>query len=307
MYWWPRHIGVDWGHKHNAAAYWLAQNQDTSRLEVYRELVQAGLGSEQLGARIAAASIPDLMGQPEMTIPLYLSHDAFAKRDVTRTTAELVQKGLETVLGSGTTVLLGAGSVVAAQDPEITDIALGFDQNASIIIHPAGRERVGVWQYLRSLLRFTPLMDLGQPNAEYARQLLEQPDGFIKYEAYLAAFAKKEEVLPGILIWDNCPMLIEALSSAIHDDNKPEDILEDGKLHSNDELDALRHALMMMQRIQNSIPYREYMAARLKRAEGYSDDPNIMGQVWRKANSGLSSRNMPWRTPSVYRGQAREG
>jgi hypothetical protein len=84
-------------------------------------------------------------------------------------------------------------------------------------------------------------------------------------------------------------MLIEALSSAIHDDNKPEDILEDGKLHSNDELDALRHALMMMQRIQNSIPYREYMAARLKRAEGYSDDPNIMGQVWRKANADYQS------------------
>jgi hypothetical protein len=289
MYWWPRHIGVDWGHKHNAAAYWVAQNQDTTRLEVYRELVQAGLGSEQLGARIAAASIPDLVGQPEMTIPLYLSHDAFAKRDVTRTTAELVQKGLETVLGSGTTVLLGSGSVVAEQDPEITDIALGFDRQASIIIHPAGRERVGVWQYLRSLLRFTPLMDLGTPNAEYARKLLEEPDGFIKYEQYLSAFIKKVETLPGILIWDNCPMLIEALSSAIHDDNKPEDILEDGKLHSNDELDALRHVLMMMQRIQNSVPYREYMAARLKRAEGYSDDPNIMGQVWRKANRDYQS------------------
>lgn len=285
MYWWPRHIGVDWGHKHNAAAYWVAQNQDTTRLEVYRELVQAGLGSEQLGAKIANMSIPDLMGQPDLSIPLYLSHDAFAKRDVTKTTAELVQKGLETVLGAGSTVLLGNGSNIGAHDQETIDIAMGFDAQASIIIHPAGRERVGVWQYLRALLRWLPLMDLGEPNPEYARQLLEQEDGFNKYERYMAAFVKKAEVLPGILIWDNCPRLIEALSSAIHDDNKPEDILEDGKLHSNDELDALRHVLMMMQRLVNSIPYREYMAARMNKASAYSDDPNVMGQIWRKANA----------------------
>jgi hypothetical protein len=291
MPWWPRHIGVDWGFKHNAAAYWLCQNQDDSRIHVYRELVQSGLGAEQLGAKIANESIPDLLGQPDTQIPLYLSHDAFNKQDVTKTRAELIQKGIEAVLGSGSTVLLHNGSNVLANDDDPLDVAMNFDSDARIIIHRAGKERIGVWQYLRSLLRFTPLMDLGQPNAEYARKLLEEPDGFVRYEQYLAAFRRAEEVLPGIQVWDNCPRLIEAMSSAIHDENKPEDILEDGKVHSNDELDALRHALMMIRRMANSLPYREYMVQRLKKAEGYVGDPNIMAQVWRKANSDYQNQH----------------
>jgi hypothetical protein len=289
MPWWPRHIGVDWGFKHNAAAYWLCQNEDDDRLHVYRELVQSGLGSEQLGAKIANESIPDLIGQSDLQIPLYLSHDAFSKQDVTKTRAELIQAGIETVLGSGSTVLLGNGSNVLANEDDLIEVAQTFDQEARIIIHRAGKERIGVWQYLRSLLRFEPLMDLGQPNPEYAKRLLDDPDGFIKYEQYLNAFIKRQEVLPGILFWNNCPRLIEAMSSAIHNDNKPEDILEDGKLHSNDELDALRHALMFIRKLANEMPKRAWMDQRLKKASDYMGDPNIMRQVYAKAERDYSN------------------
>jgi hypothetical protein len=292
MPWWPRHIGVDWGFKHNAAAYWLCQNQDDQRIHVYRELVQSGLGAEQLGAKIANMSIPDLIGQPDLQIPLYLSHDAFNKQDVTKTRAELIQIGVETVLGAGSTVLLSNGANVLAAEEDPIEVAQTFDEEARIIIHRAGKERIGVWQYLRSLLRFHPLMDMGLPNPEYAKRLLDGPDGFIKYEQYLSAFIKKQEVLPGIQIWNECPRLIEAMSSAIHNENKPEDILEDGKLHSNDELDALRHALMMMRKLENAMPKRAYMEQRMNRVIGYNGDPNLMRQVYAKAERDYDAQNV---------------
>jgi hypothetical protein len=288
MSWWPRYIGCDWGFKHNAAAYWLTNNQDDGRIHVYGELVRSGMGAEQLGAEIAQRSIPDLVGQPDLTIPLYLSHDAFNVQDVTKTRAELIQQGIESVLGAGSTVLLGNGANIQAMQ-ELTDdtfsTATAFDSDARIVIHRAGKERIGVWQYLRSLLRWEPIVSLGQPNAEYARKLVEEPDGLIKLDQYLNSYRPRTEILPGILIWDNCPRLIEAMQSAIHDDNKPEDILEDGRDHSNDELDALRHALMMMRKFENSAPYKVYMQQRLNKAQQYTHDPNLMAQIYRKADS----------------------
>lgn len=282
MPWWPRHIGVDWGYKHNAACYWLCQNQEDDRLHVYRELVGSGIGAEQLGAKIALLSLEELAGQPGLQIPLYLSHDAFNVQDVTKTKAQLIQSGIESVLGSGSALLVGRGG-------SLIDIPEGFDEEARILIHRAGTERVGVWQWLRSLLRFTPMVDLGKPDPAYARKLLEEPDGQVKYEKYISAFERKKEVLPGLLIWDNCPRLIEALSSAVHDDKKPEDILEDGKEHSNDELDALRHALMFLQKLENEMPKQYWMAERMKRAENYQTDPNLMRQIWSKAEHDYAS------------------
>ena len=283
---WPRYIGVDWGFKDNSAALWLCNNQQDGRLHVYDELITNRVGAEELGVMIARKTEHQLVDQPDYQVPLYLSHDAFAQRDVTKTTAELIQKGIEAVLGRGSAVL----AVYKAENPEselqIEDVPVDFDEQAKIIIHRAGKERVGVWQYLRSLLRFEPMMDLGEPDPEYARKLLDGPDGHIRYESYLRAFEKKKEVLPGILFWDNCHRIIDEMAGAIHDERKPEDILDArvGTSHM-DALQALRHVLMMIRRHENRLPYRQFMADRMSRAEKYSEDPNIMGQVYRKASA----------------------
>jgi hypothetical protein len=177
-----------------------------------------------------------------------------------------------------------ASGRVKAGEPVSDEVEISpeFESEAKIVIHRAGRERVQTWQHLRSMLRFDPLVDLGEPNAEYARKLLDSEDGMLRYETYLAAFTKKQEILPGLQIWDNCPGLIADMSTAIHDDKKPEDILEkrDGANHM-DPLNALRHILQFLRKRENLLPRREFLAQRMNKTE--HQDPNILEQIARKA------------------------
>lgn len=287
--WWPRAIGVDWGFKDNAAAIWTCQNQQDNRLHCYDELVTNQVGAEQLGVRIARKTERDLLDYPGQ-IPLYLSHDAFAVRDVTKTTSELMVKGIEAVLGHGA-ALLAQGAQSEEGKDEMREV-MAFDPddhdfgNAKIVVYRAGKERVGVWQYLRSLLRFDPMIDLGNPDQEYVQRLLKEWDGHIKVKDYLAAFEKRQEVLPGILFHSTCVQLIDEIANAVHDERKPEDILDArvGTSHM-DALQALRHRLMFLQKQQNAMPYRQYFAERMAKAEQYADDPNILAQVARKAQA----------------------
>ena len=305
MSWWPRYIGCDWGYKDNAAAVWLCNNQQDERLHVYDELVRDQVGSEHLGVMIAERTLPALIEQPDLQIPLYLSHDAFAVRDETKTTAELIQRGIASVLGEESVVAMAGRFKPQMSQDEIVDLPT-LDSGASVVIQKAGRDRISVWQHIRSLLRFDPIVDMGQPNPEFAQKLLEGPDGFNRYEAYLKAFERKKEVLPGILFWDNCTQLIDELGSAIHDDKKPEDILDvrQGSSHM-DALQALRHVIMHLMKSDNPVPYRHFIAARMNEARGYYADPVILAQVARKANSDYQ-QVLPMETGRFLRSSSRE-
>jgi hypothetical protein len=300
MGWWPRYIGCDWGYRDNAAAVWICNNQQDGRYHVYDELVRNRVGAEQLGVLIAQKTLPALAEQPDMQIPLYLSHDAFAVRDVTKTTAELIQRGIDEVLGRGAALLANGEFPDETWDGS-------FDESARIVIHRAGKDRVGVWQWLRSLLRFEPLIDIGQPDQEYIRtKLLDGPDGMIRYEAYMRSFQKKQEILPGILFWKNCPITIDEVASAVHDEKKPEDILDarTGTSHM-DALQALRHVLMFLQKQQNSVPFKQFFAERMNQAQHYADDPTVLYQVARKAQSDFN-KQAPATTFKLHRASSRQ-
>jgi hypothetical protein len=150
------------------------------------------------------------------------------------------------------------------------------------------------------------MIDLGDPDPEYIRKMLDGPDGHIRYEAYMRAFQKKQEILPGILFWKNCPITIDEVASAVHDEKKPEDILDarTGTSHM-DALQALRHVLMFLQKQQNSVPFKQFFAERMNQAQHYADDPTVLYQVARKAQSDFN-KQAPATTFKLHRASSRQ-
>jgi hypothetical protein len=294
MPWWPRFIGVDWGFRHDAAVYWGCYNPSDGRIYIYREFVTSGMGTDELGAEIARRSLPDLAGLETHMIPMWLSHECFNRTDMGRTKADQIAAGVEKILGPK--------SVAVAQYGEQADIR-SPDGEMRLQVLPSTRLREDVWQYMRGLMRFTPIQPMGEPNLEYAQSLLKEADGFNRYEAYMQAFAKqKPEVLPGLQIFDNCPRLIKQLKDAVHDEKKPEDILEDGKSHSNDCLDAARYLLHGMRQTREKLPKYAFISQRI---DGVSDevkaDPFRMSMVARKAEWDYQKQHKPLKPFSLPR------
>jgi len=78
--WWPRWMSIDWGFKHNAAAYWLASEKDS--VFTYKEFVRNNLDPDKLALAICERNDGDKLQQ------IYLSPDAFAERTAQNTIAE---------------------------------------------------------------------------------------------------------------------------------------------------------------------------------------------------------------------------
>lgn len=291
MPWWPRFIGMDWGFGHETAVLWGCLNEADGRLHIYRELVVRETGTEEVGAEIARLSLEDLQGQPGMTIPMFLSHDAFNVQDSGYTKAEKVAVGIREVLGTGSVQLIARRN---GQDI-VTTFDDSFDTHAAISIRPSTRHRVDAWNHIRSLLRLDPIVMTAEPDMEYARRLLSGPDGFNQYEKYLRKFEKpKETPLPGMLVWDCCPKLIQEIIDAVHDPDNPEEVLEDKVKRTNDRLSALRYLTWGVRECKNVMPRGEFVRRRLQAAgdqnPGVLADPTIGMQVLTKAQNDYNAR-----------------
>lgn len=291
--WWTRAIGVDWGYRHNTAVYGVALNQNDGRFHVYREFVRNQMDSEEIGAEIAKRWMDDLYGLEDRHIPIYLSHDAFQVEDATRTRAERIKSGIQRILGPDSVFLVAPNEDEREMGTEdrhksIMDRYSKLAGKAVITINRARRDRVDGWQYIRDLLRFIPTVS-AKFDKEYARSLLALDNGIRKYEEYKSKFEnRKPEILPGLVIWDSCPKLIQQMKDAVNatQKGKPEDVLEDGAEHSNDCLDALRYVLLGMSDAQNREPLGVFVRKRLERFEQTrpnTDDPHVRIQVTQKA------------------------
>ena len=80
--WFPRWMGIDWGHAHDAACYWNAQGKE--KTHCYREYCKPDRSPRALAQELVEAT-------PESERPLikhiFLSHDAFAERTSIQTIA----------------------------------------------------------------------------------------------------------------------------------------------------------------------------------------------------------------------------
>lgn len=82
--WNTRWLGIDWGYSHNSAVYWCSQISPEVTA-FYREFVRSNLSSEMLAAEIVKRTPEE---EREQIKHIFLSHDAFAKKDERDTIAQ---------------------------------------------------------------------------------------------------------------------------------------------------------------------------------------------------------------------------
>jgi hypothetical protein len=237
---------------------------------------------------VAQWLMPDLMGLPEGQVLLYLSPDAIDHhRDEGHTIAENIQMGIQTVLGKG-------GAWIAAYDEDEKELKKKDPVAAlermrrrqkesqsrhSITLCRANNARISGWNYIRDLMRFTPI-EKAQPDQDYIAALLRGHHGEMLVKQYLQNFDDKEEKLPGILISDRCVRLAEAIPLAIHDPARIEDVK---KQDGDDFIDAWRYGCMAHSDNQGSMPKAQYVSERIAMVEkglidrGFTlEDPTLM-------------------------------
>ena len=277
--WLNRLIGMDWGFAHEGAAYWGCDNDD-GRFHVYRELVRSRLGAEAWGVEIVLASMEDLKGQEQNTMTLYLSPDAWEKRSDTRTIADQIAAGIRRVLGPNSVLL----TEEETGDPDEVE-RMRHQQRYGIMVRRAPNQRIAGAQYIRSQLRWWPLTKVAKESFShdlFLRLLRADPSRAMEYKDAFET-RQKQEVLPGLLIHDSCPRIIEVLQNVVHSLTNPEDV---EKRDGDDPYDGFRYLVFAHSKEKRREPFEEHFARRLEQVaamHGGVLDGNTRVQVARKA------------------------
>ncbi len=285
--WWPIHIAMDWGFKHNAALA-KASVCPNGQFIVTDEIVASGIGSQDWGVRIAQWCIEDLKRLHNHTINLWLSPDAFGQRDDINTTAQQIQRGIDMVIGKGTAFILG-------DDPSDMFSGISFQQDkARIIIRRAQNQRIFGWQEVRGMMRWHSLKPekVQEYSEEYANNLLME-HGTSRYLEYKAVFERRPEVLPKLLIYDNCKWIRQSIPMAVHDtehEGREEDVLKTSTIY-DDVLDMLRYLCMGYKYHVERIPVGEYVGEKLQEALRHDPtlSPALQFEVRRAAHEQFDS------------------
>lgn len=284
--WYPRFAGCDWGYQHHSAVYGFVQCPN-GQILAHRELSTPETGSVELGTQIADLFMEDLRELQAAGVPaqitLWLSPDAWNKRDDFRTPAELIRFGVQQRLGPNGALLW---------DTDTPPAAWVDNGGPAIIIRRARNERVQAWQYIRELLRWTRVAPPPTPyDHEYAEKLRREDEKrFREYcKAYEQAEAQGKEVLPRHQIVDqNCPLLIETIPSIQYDEDKANEDMLKTQNPEDDRADAWRYGLYSQHVVVNREPGAYVIARRLEEARVAGvpiDDPNVLAQVARKAEA----------------------
>lgn len=294
--WCHRWAAMDWGFAHHSVAYWAA-NMPNKRVEVYREMVVRQQYAESLGAEFARRSLEDLEGQPDSSMVLYLAHDAFSHRNATKSIAEQIKTGIESIIGPNSCYLLGkteAERKLGETNQEAAQelFAERFSEqykNAKIIIKRSASDRVAMASVVRSYLKWTQIVERAEPDLGYARRLLERQGGLEKYRAYMEKFEKQNELPPApkVHIHDVCRVLRDTIPNLRPDPNDLEKVRKfhgDNGSIGDDPYDAFGYLLMGAEEQQNALPYSEFMANEVIRHLGPNEtDINLKIQVARIA------------------------
>ena len=241
--WWPRAISLDWGYKHDSAAYWGCWTPQ-QQLHVYRELVVSGVGTVELGARIAEIAARDMADMTNPRMNLYLSHDCFHRTDYVNTEAEQIQRGIQSVLGDGAAFVMGTTIDEDSLPSEEAWAAVRRrhereGDKASITLIPAGGagKRKPGWQLIREYLRWWILSD--QKLDDAAMQRVLQTQGTLALQKLMKAQqVEAARALPVLQIWEDCKRLIQWMEQAAEATRDSEDV---EKVDGDDPGDSLNY------------------------------------------------------------------
>lgn len=260
--WVNRWIGMDWGYGHEGAAYWFANEVD-GRVHTYREMVAKHRSAEQWGVEIALATFPDLRGMDSKAVTMWLSFDAFDRRNNQRTIAEQIASGINSVLGH-------EAACIEEGDLDAEGISeQGRSRaRAAILLRPSTRQRVSSAQYIQAMLRWEPMLRTTPAaySEEMAVKLLKE--SFESYQKYVDLFKRnaKPEVLPKVLIHDCCPMIVDTIQTRVFDDDDKNDVKKDDDDPRDNCYDAWRYGLFAHAKIANRKPEREFVRERVDAA-----------------------------------------
>lgn len=220
--WLKRWISVDWGYIHPSAIHWHAK-APTGQVFTYREILVNRVEPMELGIMIARESRADLEGlkdNPHMVI--FLSPDAYYKKESENTSASKIVMGINKELGPGSAFL--ADLTDAEREMKDAEEALrsmhrrrAEQVRTRITVVRASDDRVHGWMHLQSMLRFRPLSKHVEPDKEYAARLYSE-GGLVKYLEYMGQpeFKAPQEIIPRWQIDENCRYLIRGLKEAMH-------------------------------------------------------------------------------------------
>jgi Terminase-like family. len=203
--WWPRVVGIDWGYTPPAMT-WVGFGaiSPNRRLYIYRELHWQKTKIEEWGAELKEFIDKDN--------PRIIKLCQSAKQD----------RGQEHTIEQ--------------------QISIALDQSVSLTVNSAGSriaQKQLLHEYFRWKAKYVPQQDVRTFSDEYAAWILRNR-GVKEYQSYLTSFYPVEEEtnLPKIQIFNNCPLLNQAIKSCSHDKNNPEDVAE---FPGDDPYDGLRY------------------------------------------------------------------
>jgi hypothetical protein len=226
--WWFRWGSTDLGYQHPSTQHKFVRNDDDKRVHIYDELSVRQVAAYELGILTAKWWIPELEALPDHQVTIYLSPDAFAKRDVARSLAEQMANGIQEVLGPYGALLMRFTDderLMAQRDPERAQALMQNRQREAqgkmcIILKPANNDVEAGCSYIRELLRFRPALTETQDQLKTRLSHTFASSGIEAYERELlkAQSKGKTEVLPRLQIWKICRGLDRCLKTAIHDE-----------------------------------------------------------------------------------------
>ena len=255
---------------------------------------------EELGVEIARFCWDDVKGHSEdnPVLTLHLSPDAFSKRTDERTIADQIGDGIKKVFGPS------AAYIPTLDEVHEKDIFARstFARDASIVIQRAANQRVAGWMYMRSLMRWNPLIGDNADKMDPTVALNLYQNDFKKFQEYLKLFQKKDEVLPILQIHeDKCPHLIRALPLLRFQDASRGDPNDADKRHFEgmDSCDAARYGLFARKYTEVHPPFEEFFNKRLA-AVGPIQDGNSKTQLARKAEIDFKKKFGSWTEPMNF-------
>lgn len=219
--WWTRWISVTIGSS-SAAHWWCREPAQPgkigSRSRIYREFLAQDMTPEEFGAGIAQRSQQE--AKISRILPVWLAENAFSGIQG-KSVAAAVAEGIQRSLGQHKAFLFvhddeERGIVDPQQRWRTFSARMDRMPTGFLSVQPIKGKDSDGWDVVREMLRWRPAASgrLEGPDWDYARQLVLTD--YPAYERYISEFKEPDvEVLPELLISNQCKGVIQAMSGAV--------------------------------------------------------------------------------------------
>lgn len=212
--WWPKIIGIDWGYA-SPAMTWVGYGaiSPLGRVYIYREQAWSETKIEEWAG--------------------------YVKYWIDKENPRIIR------------LCKSAGQDRGQEHTILQQISTALDRSVELSNNSSGSRVAGkllIHEYFRWKQKYVPPKEIGTYNDEYAQKLLRLR-GLGEYKAYIASFTPQEPELnlPKCQIFNDdndpdrsCPLLINAIKSAVYDKTNKEDIAE---FPGDDPYDGFRYLL----------------------------------------------------------------